>query len=119
MHSQVAWRDSLAEGEAEASRRNGLVFVTFDAAWCEPCRKLNHDVFSDPTVGRALSGLAPVKLNYDKPGNRRLFEELGGVGLPAYFLVRSDGTVAARGGGMVAPQEFLAWLRDALRNAGR
>ena len=110
---QVAWSTDIAVALAEARKSHHLVFVEVGADWCDPCRHMERDTFTDSGVGRALAGFHPVHLNDDRSEVRRQMTAWGAVAIPAHFLLNPDGTIHAQTLGYLPPEAFLTWLRAA------
>ena len=63
--SQVHWMDYKTALE-KAKKNPKLIFVDLYADWCVPCRIMEANVYSDPTVASLLnSRFYAVKLNAD------------------------------------------------------
>jgi YHS domain-containing protein/thiol-disulfide isomerase/thioredoxin len=61
---QVAWAPDLPSAQKLADQRNQLVLLHFWSPDCEPCQRLEHTVFKDPTFGHVVSrDYVPVKVN--------------------------------------------------------
>ena len=61
---QIPWAPDLPTAQRLAQQRGQLILLHFWSPDCEPCLRLEHSVFSDPAVGRAMSaGYIPVKVN--------------------------------------------------------
>lgn len=110
---QVPWGSDVAAALAEAKHEHNLVFVEVYAEWCEPCRQMERDTFSEAEVGRTLSRLHPVLLNDDVALVQAQMEGWRAFGLPTHLLLNPDGSVHARMLGYMPPDQFLAWLKSA------
>ncbi|MBN1853963.1 MAG: thioredoxin family protein [Pirellulales bacterium] len=63
----IPWRQDLNTAQIEAAQTGRLVLVHFWATWCEPCKRLEKNVFSQPTVAAAMMAhYIPVKLDADQ-----------------------------------------------------
>jgi thiol:disulfide interchange protein len=101
------FEQALARAKAEGK----LLFVEFSAAWCGPCQQMKRDTFANSQVQARLAGYVTLFVDSDRdPG---LCQQFGVRGIPAYFLVRPDRTVARSGAGYRGPGEFLRWLDGA------
>lgn len=122
-----AWRtlpEALALAQADA--RPALVYV--QAAWCGPCRRLERETFTDPTVSAALNRFALARLTVDDRdrvqvvGPYRLSEaewaaRLGADATPTLVLLAPDGAVLGRHTGFLPPSGLLPLLAAALADA--
>ena len=62
----LRWEDNLDAARRLAAQTNRLVLLHFTAPWCEPCQRLEQQVFSQPGFGRELVGnFVAVKINVD------------------------------------------------------
>ncbi len=98
----VRWMD-YTEALKKAKETPKLIFVDMYADWCVPCRIMDANVYSDPTVASLLnSRFYPVKLNADaqdtimcdnqrKTVQRCYFDVWELSALPALVLVAPKG----------------------------
>jgi YHS domain-containing protein/thiol-disulfide isomerase/thioredoxin len=62
----LRWEDNLDAARRLAAQTNRLVLLHFTAPWCEPCQRLEQQVFSQPGFGHELVGnFVAVKINVD------------------------------------------------------
>ena len=113
--SQVIWGRDLSSALGDAHTANQLVFVEVYADWCDPCRQMEHETFTDARVGQQLATLHPVRLNDDLDEVQNRMAEWQSFALPTHVLLNPDGTLHAKSMGYMPPGEFLAWLRAAER----
>jgi len=111
--SRVAWGKDLASALADAHAAKQLVFVEVYADWCDPCRQMEHETFTDGRVGEELAALHPVRLNDDLGEVQNRMAEWKSFALPTHVLLNPDGTLHAKSMGYMPPGEFAAWLRAA------
>ncbi len=88
----VNWHASYEQAQALAAQSNRLVLVHFWAPWCDPCRRLDSEVFARPAVGRAIDeNYVAVKANVDE--QRALAGAFGVSRIPTDVILTPDGRV--------------------------
>ena len=111
-----------AEALEKAKASNKLVFVDLYADWCIPCRVMDANVYSDPTVASLLNNrFIPVKLNADsqdtivcdgqsKTVQRCYFDVWELSALPAFVLIAPKGLTILTVTDSMSPQEMQMLL---------
>jgi len=115
----IAW-DAYDETALRAALDTGRpVIIDFSAAWCIPCKEMEHVTFaSGPVVERARA-FATLKadLTDDKsPAVRELKQRFGVLGVPTVLFLTPDGREIPelRFTGVIKPEEFLERMDRAL-----
>jgi len=106
----IPWRKDFPAAKQEAEKSDKLVFAYFTASWCGPCQRLKRTTWADAQVELALRRYVPVEIDIDE--HRELAARYIGDSIPAYVILKSDGTPLKNQSGYFSPQEFLAWLNS-------
>ena len=97
----------LTKPAAIARKENKLIFVSFSASWCGPCKRM-HKVLENPPVApiwnkyfvdsTVVVDEAKEKAHLNTPGGNELRTQLGGdkEGIPFWAFLKPDGTVLER-----------------------
>ena len=119
--SQVHWMD-YNTALAKAKQNPKLIFVDLFADWCVPCRIMEANVYSDPTVASVLnSRFYAVKLNAEsqdtiscdgerKTVQRCYFDTWELSALPAFVLVAPKGLTILTVTDSMSPEEMQSLL---------
>jgi thiol:disulfide interchange protein DsbD len=93
---KIAWRPYSPDGVKALLARGRTVFVDFTADWCATCQANDAAFIETDTVRGALvrHGVVPVQadMTNDNAPADALLHELGRTGIPAYVVLRPDGT---------------------------
>ena len=102
------------EACAAASREGKIVLIDFYTTWCEPCKRLDAQTWSDPGVGELVDPKAiALKLDAEKEG-RELARRFKISAYPTVLLLKPDGTELDRLVGFLEPAAFSQNFRLAL-----
>ncbi len=107
----LRWQDNLESAQELAAKSNRLLLVHFGAPWCEPCQRLEKNVFAQPGFGESLNaGFVAVKLNRDLyPGTARHF---GVDRLPMDVIVSPEGEVIGKFVSPASPDEYIRAMEN-------
>ncbi|MCQ2055624.1 MAG: DUF255 domain-containing protein [Fibrobacter sp.] len=117
----VRWMD-YTEALEKAKSTPKMIFVDLYADWCVPCRIMDQNVYTDPTVASLLnSRFFPVKLNADaqdsivcdgqkKTVQRCYFDVWELSALPAIVLIAPKGLSILTVTDSMSPQEMQMLL---------
>ncbi|HTQ10591.1 MAG TPA: thioredoxin family protein [Fimbriimonadaceae bacterium] len=62
----LPWASDYKSAVALAAKTHKVVMIDFTASWCVNCHKLDRTTYLDPGVTKALAGVVPVRVDYDK-----------------------------------------------------
>ncbi|WBA11487.1 thioredoxin fold domain-containing protein [Salinivibrio kushneri] len=112
VNSQAALDAELASAAANQQ----IALVDYYADWCIPCKQFAQKTFTDPAVAQQLSHMHRIKVNLsdNRPEDFALMRSQDVAGLPTldFWLVNGERHAAARITGFLAPQAFMAHLRQ-------
>lgn len=91
----AVWETDLNRAMQTAVKTNKLVLVHFGATWCQPCKKLEQNVFNQPGFGADLqNSFVLVKLDFDL--NNNLAKQWGVKAIPADVILTPYGKFVER-----------------------
>ena len=117
----VRWMD-YTEALKKAKDSNKIIFVDLFADWCVPCRIMDANTYTDPTVASLLNTrFFPVKLDVDsqdtiscdgkrKTVQRCYFDVWELSALPAFVLIAPKGLSILTVTDSMSPQELQLML---------
>jgi len=106
---QARWQTTLESAKRLAAQNNQLVLIHFWAPYCTACRRMDQEVFPDPTVVATLQNYyVPVKINTEYfPATAKQYSI---TSLPTDLIITPQGQVVGKFEGMVKASEYAARL---------
>lgn len=114
----IQWVPYNEKHLAQALSEKKPVILDFYADWCEPCRALDEEVFSDPGIVRMSRGFVTLRVNLTRrhPYQEALLRKYGVRGVPTVIFLNREGIEekALRIESLVGPAQFLDRMSSAL-----
>jgi thiol:disulfide interchange protein DsbD len=104
------WRHSYDEGIAAAKAENKPVLLDFTAEWCVWCRKMEEDVFTDPSVIQSLEDFVCIRVDTEADPRVALAYQVRS--LPRFVILNTFGEVTVDRTGYMPTEVFLEALTD-------
>jgi thioredoxin-related protein len=112
---------SYDEGMDRAKKEGKFILINFVTQWCEWCKRMDEDTFSNNDVKNLLKiGFIPIKVDAEKQGEvsykgRKMgYKELSALynvkEVPTTWFLESDGTLIAMMPGKIEPDYFIKTL---------
>ena len=115
--AKVPWRTSLPEAIKESKRTGKPLFVNFSAEWCPPCEVMDRKVFPNAALNAELRRWIPVYIDSDK--NEALGEKYKISTMPAFYLMKKNGTIVTKSVGYQNANGLIKWLKANYAKAKR
>jgi len=107
--------DEIRAAAVESGKR---VFIDLYAVWCNPCRQMDSQVFSQREVGDFFDRhFVAAKYNVDGPTGKELLRRYGNGSIPLYLVFDTEGRLLGRIVGAAPADKFLAELQRILDRA--
>src|SRR5437762_683870 len=91
----IRWHADIDQAITEARARDLPVWVQFTGPWCQNCRRLERDVFTNPeVVASARERFVPVKLRSD--AYEAYAHSLGLSVLPSTVILHPNGELLGK-----------------------
>ena len=109
----VHWEATLDSAQRLAGQTNRLVLIQFWAPWCAVCKRMEADVFSQPSVAADMAAnYVAVKINADHfPATA---QQYGVTALPTTVITTPQGQLLDTIVGRVETADYVARLNQLL-----
>lgn len=109
----------------EAKKLNKIIFIDYYATWCQPCKKMDQQVFADPDVANFINErFISVKVQMDKtnqddslvkswyPEADRMGSDYNISSVPTYLFFSPGGDLIGKFAGYQDSEKFLSIAHD-------
>jgi len=105
---------SFEEAKGLASSQNKAIFVDVYAAWCQPCKQMDKQVFPEDSVKQILNDrYVLAKIDGDDPVTGDTLKKAFGIkAYPTYIVLSSSGRERKRHVGFIPKSAMIKWLND-------
>jgi len=111
----LPWASDFKSALNEAGKSRKVVMIDFTASWCVNCHKLDRTTYVDPGVVKALAGVVPVKVDYDK--ENAIAKRYKAEALPVIVFIDSHQHELGRIVGYLSARQFIAKATPILAKA--
>jgi len=107
--NQIQWR-SYEDGKSIARSERKKIFMNFRADWCNYCRTMEKNTFTDTDIVAFLnSNFISIKIDVDR--QKSLAQKYNIQPLPDTWFLTASGDVIGNRPGYLSPQDLLPLLR--------
>ncbi len=98
---------------ADAKARHRPVLLDFSAAWCIPCREMDHSTFVDAAVIREAERFVRLRADLTTQDHKveATINRFNVRGVPTTVLIDSSGRIRQQTVGYIGPEKMLESLR--------
>lgn len=104
----VRWEMDYARGLREAVQHRRRALIQFHSGASADCRDMDFNVFTNAKVQETIKEFVPIRL--DIWLNRDIARQYGVERVPAFIVVRPDGSVAGAHVGKLDEERFRVFL---------
>ena len=103
--ADIHWYSTLEEGTSAAIKVNKPMFLDFWADWCDACKVMEKDLYSDEAFASVADRFVLVRINFDK--KTALARKYGVEALPTVVFTDSYGDELIRHRGFLDVKPFV------------
>ncbi len=105
---------TFAEILAKAKKENKLVFMDAYASWCGPCKMMERDIFTKPTVQQYYNTkFINSHFDMEKGEGPKIAQKYQIRSYPTFLFLNGDGVVVKKSMGYQNEEQFLALGKEA------
>ena len=107
---QDGWYSDFEKAHAVAAASKLPLVVHFQSPWCQPCKKMEREVFPRAELGQ-LIGKQLIAVKVNGPDDPELLAKFNILAYPTDLLIGHDGSVLARRQGFQSADSYVALLQ--------
>jgi thioredoxin-related protein len=109
---EVTTLEEMQEARKKASDQMLMVFVDVYATWCGPCKLMDKEVYTDPSVTEYMNtNFVSVRMDGETDYGRKYAAEQKLEGYPSMFIFSSDGEPVSKVVGFTPADELVTSLK--------
>ena len=109
--------DKLSDVTNRAKDEGKLIFVDLYASWCQPCKMMDKDVFTDKQIGKLYNeNFINLKIDGEKGNGPNIIALYGVTVYPTLLYLDAKGRVIERKEGAAYHTEMEKLANDAIAN---
>ena len=112
---EVTTLQEMEAAQKQASDQMLMMFVDVYATWCGPCKMMDQQVYTDPSVAEYMNAhFVNVRLDGETDYGRQYVVEQRLEGYPTMYIFSDNGDRVSKVVGFTPPEELLANLTSTL-----
>ena len=108
--SGIRWQTRIDRAAALSRETGKPILVEFWATWCEACKAMDEQVYSDPSVAEAMRKVLPVRVDVDRDASTARRYKVSAT--PTLVLVDASGDELFRFTGALERTPLVELLRE-------